>query len=115
MEVFTLLKTAQIWSWNMRELYCFSDFTHLRMLENNNKNVIKMIYKVFAFLELYFLQQYPTFLKKSIQKIRGKKIKFTLEPEFETVSLLCCYHDSTDNSFLVQFIFIHLHSAILFS
>lgn len=72
----------------MRELYCFSDFTHLRMLENNNRNVIKMIHKVFAFLELYFLQQYPTFLKKGIQKIRGKKFKFTLETEFEIVSLL---------------------------
>lgn len=57
----------------MKDLYCFSDLTHITVLENCNKNVIKMIYQVLAFLKFYSLQQSPASFKKYVQKSSGKK------------------------------------------
>lgn len=56
------------------------------MLENNNKIVIKIIYKIFTFLKCFFPQQYPASLRK--HKPQRKHFRFILNPEFESGSLL---------------------------
>lgn len=70
----------------MRELYCFSDLTHLPVLENYNKNVIKMIYQVLAFLKFHCAQQSPASFKETHTKSSGKKkFRWILQPEFGAV------------------------------
>lgn len=64
---------SQIRNWNVRELYCFSDLTHLPVLENYNKNVIKMIYQVLASLKFHCAQQSPASFKETHTKSSGKK------------------------------------------
>lgn len=96
MEVYTLAKTSQIWSWNISE--CIRQQTSLPLLlwfyifkdaKKYHQKCYEIIYKVFVFPKFEgFFQEYPASLNKHIQKPQWNHFRFILKPRFGTVSLL---------------------------